>query len=285
MSHITRDINRVTGTVIGISGKLILYALVILLLAEGVTRGYAFGHSLFYESSVEQAPGRDIVVTVPDGQSDSDTIHELKKDGLIDNELAMRVQMKFYDYEIHPGTYTLNTSMSSKKMLQILVAATRPKRILEVGTAVGYSALLMAQVMPEETDIITIEKYEPRIPVARRHFAEAGLSDRITLLEGDAGEILKKLDGSFDFIFMDAAKGQYIHWLPDILRLLSTGGVLFSDNVLQDGDIIESRFAVERRNRTIHARMREYLYTLTHMPEFQTSVVPIGDGVALSVKG
>ena len=168
--------------------------------------------------------------------------------------------------------------------LQAMVAATRPKRILEVGTAVGYSALLMAQVMPEETDIITIEKYEPRIPVARRHFAEAGLSDRITLLEGDAGEILKKLDGSFDFIFMDAAKGQYIHWLPDILRLLSTGGVLFSDNVLQDGDIIESRFAVERRNRTIHARMREYLYTLTHMPEFQTSVVPIGDGVALSVK-
>ena len=77
---------------------------------------------------------------------------------------------------------------------------------------------------------------------------------------------------------------EYIHWLPDILRLLSTGGVLFSDNVLQDGDIIESRFAVERRNRTIHARMREYLYTLTHMPEFQTSVVPIGDGVALSVK-
>lgn len=169
--------------------------------------------------------------------------------------------------------------------LQAMVAATRPKRILEVGTAVGYSALLMAQVMPEETDIITIEKYEPRIPVARRHFAEAGLSDRITLLEGDAGEILKKLDGSFDFIFMDAAKGQYIHWLPDILRLLSTGGVLFSDNVLQDGDIIESRFAVEHRNRTIHARMREYLYTLTHMPEFQTSVVPIGDGVALSVKG
>lgn len=120
MSHITRDINRVTGAVIGISGKLILYALVILLLAEGITRGYAFGHSLFYESSVDPAPGRDVVITVSENQKDSDTIHELKKDGLIDNELAMRVQMKFYDYEIHPGTYTLNTSMSSKKMLQIL---------------------------------------------------------------------------------------------------------------------------------------------------------------------
>ena len=103
-------------------------------------------------------------------------------------------------------------------------------------------------------------------------------------MEGDAAELLKTLEAPFDFIFMDAAKGQYIHWLPDILRLLSANGVLFSDNVLQDGDIIESRFAVERRNRTIHARMREYLYTLTHMPELQTSVVPIGDGVALSVK-
>ena len=95
MSHITKDINRVTGAVIGISGKLILYAIVLLLLAEGITRGYAFGHSLFYESSVEQAPGRDITVTVPQGQKDADTIHELKIDGLIDNELAMRVQMKF----------------------------------------------------------------------------------------------------------------------------------------------------------------------------------------------
>ena len=172
----------------------------------------------------------------------------------------------------------------TQSFLKMLLVMKQPEHILEVGTAVGYSALLMAQVMPEGTDILTIEKYEPRIPVARRHFEEAGLSDRITLLEGDAGEILKKLDGPFDFIFMDAAKGQYIHWLPDILRLLSANGVLFSDNVLQDGDIIESRFAVERRNRTIHARMREYLYTLTHMPELQTSVVPIGDGVALSVK-
>ena len=168
--------------------------------------------------------------------------------------------------------------------LQAMVAAKQPKRILEVGTAVGYSALLMAQVMPEGTDIITIEKYEPRIPVARRHFEEAGLSDRITLLEGDAGEILKKLEGPFDFIFMDAAKGQYIHWLPMILRLLSDGGILFSDNVLQDGDVVQSRYAVERRDRTIHARMREYLYTLKHMEELETSIIPIGDGAAISVK-
>lgn len=168
--------------------------------------------------------------------------------------------------------------------LQTLVAAVRPARILEVGTAVGYSALLMAQSMPEGAHITTIEKYEPRIPLAREHFRLAGMEDSITLIEGDADKVLEQLSGTFDFIFMDAAKGQYIHWLPRIFKLLAPGGLLVTDNVLQDGDIVESRFAVERRNRTIHARMREYLFTLTHMEELKTSIVPIGDGVALSVK-
>lgn len=168
--------------------------------------------------------------------------------------------------------------------LQTMIAAARPVRILEVGTAVGYSALLMAQRMPKEAHITTIENYQPRIPVAREHFRLAGMEERITLIEGDAGSVLKTLPGTFDFIFMDAAKGQYIHWLPDVLSLMKPGTVLFSDNVLQDGDIIESRFAVERRNRTIHSRMREYLYTVTHMEVLQTSIIPIGDGVALSVR-
>lgn len=167
--------------------------------------------------------------------------------------------------------------------LKTMVASARPMRILEVGTAVGYSALLMAQVMPEGAHITTIEKYEPRIPLARAHFREAGMEGRITLIEGDAGKVLDGLAGPFDFIFMDAAKGQYIHWLSRILELLEPGGVLFSDNVLQDGNIVESRFAVERRDRTIHSRMREYLYTLKHMEELETSIIPIGDGVALSV--
>ena len=168
--------------------------------------------------------------------------------------------------------------------LQTMVASKQPKHILEVGTAVGYSALLMAQVMPEGTDIITIEKYEPRIPVAREHFEKAGMSDRITLLEGDAGAILKELDGPFDFIFMDAAKGQYLNWLPLLLDLMPVGSVLISDNVLQDGDVVQSRFAVQRRNRTIHSRMREYLYELKNMEEFETAVIPIGDGVTISTR-
>lgn len=169
-------------------------------------------------------------------------------------------------------------------LLKTLVASKRPRRILEVGTAVGYSALLMSRVMPEDCHITTIEKYEKRIPIARANFKEAGMEDRITLLEGDAEEILATLEGVFDFIFMDAAKGQYIHWLPMILNLLSVGGILLSDNVLQDGDIIESRYAVERRNRTIHSRMREYLYKLRHMDQLETAIVPIGDGVTISTR-
>ncbi len=168
--------------------------------------------------------------------------------------------------------------------LKTMIASVKPMKILEVGTAVGYSALLMAQVMPKGAHITTIEKYEPRILLARAHFKEAGMEQRITLIEGDAGEILDGLAETYDFIFMDAAKGQYIHWLPRIMDLLAPGGVLFSDNVLQDGNIVESRFAVERRDRTIHSRMREYLYTLKHMEELETSIIPIGDGVTLSVR-
>ena len=170
-------------------------------------------------------------------------------------------------------------------LLKTLVAAKRPGAILEIGTAVGYSALLMARVMPEHCRITTVEKYEKRIPVARENFRLAGEEDRITLLEGDAGEILDRLRGeTFDFVFMDAAKGQYLGWLPKIMELMPAGAVLVSDNVLQDGDIVQSRFAVDRRNRTIHSRMREYLYELKHNRALETSILPVGDGVAISVR-
>ena len=169
--------------------------------------------------------------------------------------------------------------------LKVLLRMQRPKNTLEVGTAVGFSALFMSEYAPADCRITTIEKYEKRIPIAQENFRRAGKEDVITLLEGDATEILHSLTGSYDLIFMDAAKGQYIHFLPDVLRLLAPGGVLLSDNVLQDGDIIESRFAVERRNRTIHSRMREYLYALTHTPGITTSVLPMGDGLTLTVKG
>lgn len=171
-----------------------------------------------------------------------------------------------------------------QSLLKVLLMLKKPARVLEVGTAVGFSALLMSEYVPEESRITTIENYEKRIPVARENFRRAGKEDQITLIEGDAAEVLKTLDGPYDFIFMDAAKGQYIHYLPDILRLLPPGGCLVSDNVMQDGDVIESRFAVERRNRTIHARMREYLYELKHNDSLTTSIIPLGDGVAVSIK-
>ena len=187
--------------------------------------------------------------------------------------------------------YSLETNVpiirpQMQSLLRLLITWGRPMHILEVGTAIGFSALLMSEYAPKECRITTIEKYEKRIPLAKENFKKAGKADCITLLEGDAAEILAALkeDSVYDLIFMDAAKGQYIHFLPEVLRLLETGGVLLSDNVLQDGDVIQSRFAVTRRDRTIHKRMRDYLYTLKKHEQLETAILTLGDGVALSVK-
>ena len=172
----------------------------------------------------------------------------------------------------------------TQSLLKTLLAMKQPKQILEIGTAVGFSSLLMSECVAEDCTITTIENYEKRIPIARENFVRAGKDHQITLLEGDAMEVLKGLTGPYDFVFLDAAKAQYIYYLPELLRIMPEGAVLVSDNVLQDGNIVESRFAVERRDRTIHARMREYLYELTHCKELETSVLPLGDGVTVSVR-
>ena len=171
-----------------------------------------------------------------------------------------------------------------QSFIKTLLALKKPQRILEVGTAVGFSTLLMCEYSQPEMHITTIENYEKRIPKARENFRRAGCESQITFLEGDAGQILKELSGAYDLIFMDAAKGQYIHWLPDVLRLMHKGSILVSDNVLQEGDIIETHYLVERRNRTIYKRMRQYLYELKHNPLLETSILPLGDGAAISVK-
>lgn len=168
--------------------------------------------------------------------------------------------------------------------LKLFLALKKPKRILEVGTAVGFSAILMKTYNPAACRVTTIENYEKRIPIARANFKRAGMEEDITLIEGDAAEVLQQLTGPYDLIFMDAAKGQYIHFLPQVLRLLEEDGMLISDNILQDGDIIESRYAVIRRNRTIHRRMRSYLYELTHHDQLVTAVFPVGDGITVSSK-
>lgn len=189
--------------------------------------------------------------------------------------------------ELEQFSIETNVPIIRKEMqtlLKFLLDLTHPSNVLEVGTAIGFSSILMAENLPKESHITTIEKYEKRIPAAQENFKKFGVEDRITFLTGDATDILKTLDGPYDFIFMDAAKGQYINFMPDILRLLSKGGVLLSDNVMQDGDILESKFAVERRNRTIYKRMRDYLYELTHNDELTTVILPVGDGVTVSTR-
>lgn len=172
----------------------------------------------------------------------------------------------------------------TQSFLKTLLVMHKPRKVLEIGTAVGFSALLMSAYLPEGGHITTIENYEKRILIARENFRQAGKEGEISLIQGDALAVMKELTEAYDFIFMDAAKGQYIYYLPEAVRLLAPGGVLISDNVLQGGDVLESRFAVERRDRTIHSRMREYLYELKHHDQLQTSILPLGDGVALSVR-
>lgn len=172
----------------------------------------------------------------------------------------------------------------SGELLRILLQIKKPEKILEVGAAIGFSSVFMGECSSLTTKITTIENYPPRIERARQNIKMTGMEQKIELLEGDAADVLKDLSGPYDFIFMDAAKGQYIHFLPEVMRLLSSGGVLVSDNVLQDGDIFESRYGIRRRNHTIHNRMREYLYVLTHSDELDTVILETGDGMTISVR-
>ena len=173
---------------------------------------------------------------------------------------------------------------SSEAFMKSLLKIKRYTNILELGTAVAYSTLIIAE--NSEAKITTVEKFEPRIKIAKENIKFSKFKDRIELICEDVDIVLKNLvsqNKKYDFIFMDAAKAQYIKWLPDIKLLLEDEGVLFSDNILQEGSIIESKFAIDRRDRTIHKRLREYLRALTSDKNLTTSIIPIGDGVALSI--
>lgn len=196
--------------------------------------------------------------------NDSEICMQIEREALADNVPIIRKEMGCF--------------------LKTVLASKHPKNILEVGAAVGYSSILMSENIDSDAKITTIENYDKRIVKAKENIRRAGKEKVITLLEGDAGEVLRTLSGSYDFIFMDAAKAQYIVILPEIMRLLASGGILITDNVLQEGDLVQSRFAVCRRDRTIHSRMREYLYAVTHCDGLVTSVIPLGDGITFSVK-
>lgn len=169
-------------------------------------------------------------------------------------------------------------------LLRYIIASHKPQRILEIGAAVGFSSIYMSEYLPDTARIDTIERMEDRARQARENIAKYGKSEMINLIEGDAIEELKKLEQSYDMIFLDAAKGQYINYFEDLMRLLAKGGILVSDNVLQEGEIIESKYAINKRDRTIHGRMREFLYLINHDERLESVVLPNGDGVALSYK-
>ena len=171
----------------------------------------------------------------------------------------------------------------TENLLKFVLKMQNPKSILEIGCAVGYSAIIMLE--NSDADIVTVEKMPERVEEAKKNIKYANLEDRAKIIEGDAGEILEKLvneNKKFDFIFMDAAKAQYITWLPTVKALLKDKGIIFSDNCLQEGDLLESSFAIRKRDKTIHKRMRDYIYLLLHEEDLESWIFSIGDGVLLS---
>lgn len=172
----------------------------------------------------------------------------------------------------------------TQNLIRFIIRHANIKNILEVGTAVGFSSIFMTEYMGADSKVTTIENMESRIIKAHENIKKSGKESQIHVIEGDATIELSKIKGSFDMIFIDAAKGQYNNYFHDIISKLKKGGILVSDNVLQDGDIVNSRYAVTRRNRTIHSRMREYLYMITHNEEVDTIILPVGDGVTISIK-
>lgn len=190
---------------------------------------------------------------------------------------------KLEEWALENGVPIIRKSM--QQFLKVILLEKKPSSILEIGTAVGFSTLFLERFSSKDTKITTIEKVEMRLVHARKNLAG---HERIRLMEGDASDILTQLASDhtyeYDLIFLDAAKGQYPDFLVPIRKLLSKGGILITDNVLLEGSIAESKFTIERRDRTIHKRMREYLFELTHSEDFETVILPVGDGAAVSYK-
>ncbi|MBQ9031018.1 MAG: O-methyltransferase [Parasporobacterium sp.] len=181
-------------------------------------------------------------------------------------------------YALSRGVPIIRREM--EPFLKVLLKSSCPGTILEIGTGIGYSALFMNRIVPKAR-ITTIENYEPRLEEARKVLHP---EPNIELLEGDGVQILTRLTGPYDLIFLDSAKGQYLTMLPDLIRVLSEGGILLADNVLQDGELVKSRYLIPRRQRTIHSRMRQFVWEVKHHPELDSALLTVGDGVMLCRK-
>ena len=176
-----------------------------------------------------------------------------------------------------------------ERFLRTLLQIHRPEHLLEIGTGIAYSTLFFADNCDSLKAITTIENYPPRLKEARKnidvYLKERGDTDlRIDLLDANATSVIDTLTGPYDFIFLDGPKAQYIGMLPQLMSLLKDGGILLADNVLQDGDLVDSRYVTPRRQRTIHERMREFVWEVMHRENLESTLLPIGDGVTLSVK-
>jgi len=175
-------------------------------------------------------------------------------------------------------------SEETKTLLGFLLQLKKPDRILEIGTAYGFSAIYMSQFLNRGGHIDTIERNPVMVEQAKKHLRAAQLESKITLLEGHAQEILKSLEGPYDMVLMDASMGQYGVFWKEIRRFMEPGGWIMADNVLHGGMVAMPRLSVPRRQRTIHSRLREYIAEVLSDKEFQSSLLPIGDGILLSVK-
>lgn len=170
------------------------------------------------------------------------------------------------------------------RFLSTLLTIKKPKEILEIGTAVAFSAGLMSRYLQEGGHVTTIDRYEYMLNIAKKNIKRMGLEEKINIIDDDAANVLPKLSGPYDFIFLDAAKAQYIQFLPELLRLMPIGGILVADDVLQGGNIAKSRFSLPRRQRTIHKRMRNFLWDISHLDCLESSIIPIGDGIVMCTK-
>ena len=169
------------------------------------------------------------------------------------------------------------------KLISVITKIIKPYKILEIGTAIGYSAILLSESLRPGGEIVTIERDEAMIEIAEKNIKKAGLEDTIKIIKGEAVEILPGITGKYECIFIDAAKGSYPEFLSYCVDLLNSGGVLIADNVLYKGMIANDKL-VKRRKKTIVKRMRSYLKDISENPVLESTIIPIGDGVAISYK-
>ncbi len=205
-------------------------------------------------------------------------VEYINKNQPIENTKLGDLQKKCYELAVPI------VDIETAKFLEFLLTLNKPKRILELGTAVGFSAILMSQYLQSGGSITTIDRNPRMIEQAEKNFEEFGVKNKIEFIKGDIVEVIKTLEEPYDFILLDSAKGQYVNIYDDVLRLLKPNGILFVDDIFQNGNIIKDIMEIEKRQRTIHRRMNEFVEKIANEPCMKTAILPVADGVIVSTK-